>query len=181
MYHKTNKNKVNLFVRDCIQTATLELMKVKNYADITVTEIIKKSGVSRMGFYRNYGAKEEVIEDFILTLFKKTVAEIEAVRPLQLKIYNIIETALVNFEKYADYIRLFIDQKLDFLLYDCYHKAFDILYVAPRDTPVRRYYNDMFIANLYSLEMSWIKSGMKESPEKLARIYSYILRVQSKV
>lgn len=181
MYHKTNKNKVNLFVRDCIQTATIELMKTKKYEDITVTEIINKSGVSRMGFYRNYKEKDGVIEDLILTLFQRTVEEIETVRPLNLSTYNIIETVLVNFQKYADYMSLFLDQKLDYLILECYKKAFYALYDGTRLTPMRRYYNEMFIANLYSLEMSWIRSGMKESPERLAKIYSYILTAQSKI
>lgn len=181
MYHKTNTNKVNLFVRECICTATLELMKTMNYEDITVSAIIKKAGVSRMGFYRNYGSKEEAIEDFILTAFENTLAEIRSKRPLELKTYNVIVTVLENFRKYADYIKLFVSQKLDHLLFDCYSKAFDMLSPVRDTSAVGYYYKHMLLSNLFSVEMAWIRSGMKESPDELARIYSRILKMQSRI
>ncbi len=181
MYHKTNTNKVNLFVRECICTATLELMKTKNYDEITVTEIIKKAGVSRMGFYRNYEAKNDVIEDFILTAFLNTLDEIKSKRPLELKTYNVIFTVLENFKKYAEYIKLFVNQNLDYLLYTCYSKAFDMLSKSRDASAIGYYYNRMLLANLFSVEMAWIRSGMKESPDELARIYSRVLKIQSRI
>lgn len=47
------KNESNRLVKDCITTAFIELMKVRDYNTITITDITKKAGVSRMAYYRN--------------------------------------------------------------------------------------------------------------------------------
>lgn len=181
MYHEKRKNKLNIFVRECIKEALFVLMKEKTFDKITITEIITRAGVSRMGFYRNYESKESVIEDFILTVFEDTIAKIERERPLDLRSYKIIETSLENFKLYADYIKLFLEQKLDLLLLSCYKKAYYILTPDREESELRYFYNELFIANLFALECAWVRSGMKQSPQKLAKLYSRILRMQSRI
>ncbi|MGN0806555.1 MAG: TetR/AcrR family transcriptional regulator [Candidatus Coproplasma sp.] len=181
MYHERRRNKLNVFVRECIREALFALMKGKPFEKITVTEIITRSGVSRMGFYRNYDSKESVIEDFILSVFENTVAKIEEERPLDLRTAKIIETALENFKLYADYIKLFLDQNLDMLLLSCYKKAYYILCPEKHESEMRYFYNELFIANLFTLECAWVRSGMKQSPQKLAKLYSRILQMQSRI
>ncbi|MBQ6058604.1 MAG: TetR/AcrR family transcriptional regulator [Clostridia bacterium] len=44
----------NTLVRDCLKTALLTLMKERSYKDLSVSELCRKAGVSRMAFYRNY-------------------------------------------------------------------------------------------------------------------------------
>ncbi|MGN1061240.1 MAG: TetR/AcrR family transcriptional regulator [Candidatus Coproplasma sp.] len=181
VYHERRKNKLNIFVRECIREALFALMKEKPFDKITITEIITRSGVSRMGFYRNYESKESVIEDYILTVFENTVAKIEEERPLDLSTYRIIVTALENFKTHADYIKLFLDQKLDLLLLNCYKKAYYSLCPEKHESEMRYFYNELFIANLFSLECAWVRAGMKQSPHRLAKIYSQILQIQSRI
>lgn len=181
MYQKTNRNKVNLFVRECIWTAVFALLEEKEYDDITITEIIKRAGVSRMGFYRNYDCKDGVLEDFILTAFQNTVTKIEAERPLNFKTHDIIVTTLENFKLYAAQIKLLLDKRLDLLILNCYKKAFFKLYPDGRKSEVRYFYNEIFIAGLFALECAWVRGGMKQSPDRLARLYSRILVLQSKI
>ncbi|MGN0823918.1 MAG: TetR/AcrR family transcriptional regulator [Candidatus Coproplasma sp.] len=180
MYHE-RKNKLNVFVRECIREALFALMKEKTFDKITVTEIITRSGVSRMGFYRNYDSKESVIEDFVLTVFTNTVKKIEQERPLDLRTAKIIETALENFKLYADYIKLFLDQNLDLLLLSCYKKAYYLIIPEKEESEMRYFYNELFIANLFALECAWVRAGMKQSPQKLAKLYSSILKMQSRI
>ena len=84
------KNKTNIFVRKCITEALFSLLEKHDFEDISITDIIKKAGVSRMGFYRNYSSKEDVIEKFILEKFIETINEIKAKRQLNFHINNII-------------------------------------------------------------------------------------------
>jgi len=181
MYQKTNANKVNLFVRECIWTAIFALMKEKAFESVTVTEIIKRAGVSRMGFYRNYESKESVIEDFVLTVFENTVKEIETERPLDFNTHSVIVTTLENFKIHAEKIKLLLDQNLDLLLLNCYKKAFYKLKPHKRESQTRYFYDEIFIAGLYALECAWVRSGMQQSPDNLARMYSRILALQSKI
>ena len=75
---KTRKNKTNLFVRDCITKALFQLLKNNEFEDISVSDIIKRAGVSRMGFYRNFSSKENVVEEYILDIFVETVEDIKS-------------------------------------------------------------------------------------------------------
>lgn len=46
---------------ESIYGALLQLMDKKPYAEITVTDICKRAGVSRMAYYRNYASKDEIL------------------------------------------------------------------------------------------------------------------------
>ena len=41
-----------------------------------------------------------------------------------LKVYNIMETSLEKFKKYSKFMKLFLEQNLEWLMYECYCKAF---------------------------------------------------------
>lgn len=170
------KNKNNIFVRECITQSLFKLLEIKKFDEISITDIITKAGVSRMGFYRNYSRKEEVIESYILEIFLKTVDEIQKERALSFKVKNIMVTTLEIFKQYASQIKLFLDRDLDWLLFKCYCKAFDFLAQNKKPSRIREYSNQMFVGELFNFEMSWLRNGMKETPEQMARIYYYILQ-----
>ena len=50
---KTHVSHQNLLVRTWMQQALLRLIETKSLSDITVTEVTKLAGVSRITFYRN--------------------------------------------------------------------------------------------------------------------------------
>lgn len=181
MYHTNKKvNKVNAFVKDCITTAFFELIKVKDFEKITICEIINKAGVSRMGFYRNFSSKENVIEEYVLNCFKTTIERIKETRELSFETQDIMITTLTNFQKYASKIKLLLDCGMEYLLYNCYVKAFYSLYDTKHNSRFREYSIQVFIAEIFYLEMTWIKNGMVESPEKLAKMYYRILKLHLK-
>ncbi|MDY2777774.1 MAG: TetR/AcrR family transcriptional regulator [Collinsella sp.] len=53
---------VNAETRECIATAMIKLVKDKPLGSISITELCRTAGVSRMAFYRNYTSKEDVLE-----------------------------------------------------------------------------------------------------------------------
>ena len=67
---KMSNAESNMFTKECIRTALLSLMAVKIFEQITVTEIIKRAGGSRGGFYRNYQSKEDVLQEICSELFQ---------------------------------------------------------------------------------------------------------------
>lgn len=54
----------NRITRECIQTAFIHLLSNQDMDKITVSEIVKKAGVSRNAFYRNYATKEDILTSF---------------------------------------------------------------------------------------------------------------------
>lgn len=59
--YQSNKE-ANQITRESIETALLHLMEKKELPQISISELVKKAGVSRNAFYRNYKSKEEILE-----------------------------------------------------------------------------------------------------------------------
>ncbi len=53
---------------DCLKKALLELMKEKSYKDLSISELCRKAGVSRMAFYRKYQQINELFYDTAVDL-----------------------------------------------------------------------------------------------------------------
>ncbi|MCI8453525.1 MAG: TetR/AcrR family transcriptional regulator [Lachnospiraceae bacterium] len=60
--HISNKES-NRLTRECLQTALIWLMSQKPFEKITISELVRRAGVSRTAFYRNYSSKEEILHE----------------------------------------------------------------------------------------------------------------------
>lgn len=60
----------NRITKECIETALLILMKEKEFKDISITDIVKRSGVSRTAYYRNYSSKEDILNNYLEAVVK---------------------------------------------------------------------------------------------------------------
>lgn len=56
-----SRNSAHELVIDCIYKALLQLMETQPYEEISITDITKKAGVSRMAYYRNYDDKDGIL------------------------------------------------------------------------------------------------------------------------
>lgn len=58
-----DKRKIaNKMVKEKLLTALISFSGEKDWSKVTVTELIKKSGVARASFYRNFKSIEEIID-----------------------------------------------------------------------------------------------------------------------
>ena len=60
-----------LFAKQCIAEALITLIEEKEYQDISVTEICKIAGFSRMAYYRNFTNKDEILMTYMFMLVDK--------------------------------------------------------------------------------------------------------------
>ena len=60
-----------------ILEAILLLMNEKPYDKITVSDIVKKAGIARQTFYRNYKDKDEVIVQYFANIFNSELLNLE--------------------------------------------------------------------------------------------------------
>ncbi len=72
----SRENGIHQLAVDCIYQALIQLMEIKPYEDITITDITKKAGVSRMAYYRNYREKDDILIDHLKKTLKKTESRI---------------------------------------------------------------------------------------------------------
>ncbi len=59
--YQSNKE-ANQLTKESIETALLFLLEKKELKQISVSELVRKAGVSRNAFYRNYKSKEEILD-----------------------------------------------------------------------------------------------------------------------
>lgn len=60
---RLSNEETNRITKECIQSALILLMGEMPFHKITITEIVRRSGVSRTAFYRNFSSKEDVLSD----------------------------------------------------------------------------------------------------------------------
>ena len=67
--NKSNYTKRSLFTRQCIGDALLALMEEMPYEQISISDICKKAGISRMTFYHYFYTKTDAVNDYIYEIF----------------------------------------------------------------------------------------------------------------
>ena len=73
---RRHSEEMNRVVVESLQGALLQLITKKSYDSITVTELCKKAGVSRMAFYGNFASKDEIMQKILFDLHGELVSRI---------------------------------------------------------------------------------------------------------
>ena len=164
------------FTRECIRTALIYLMKETPLNEITVTSIIQRAGVSRAGFYRNYGCKEDVLQDISNTLYKK--------------LQDYFKEELSILEPYQRYVKLFQRLKERSDMFELllktpfqHNKVFDFdFFIHENKAPSIPEEHYRYIGMVYAhrfIMREWFQNGMIESPEEMAEILCNIFEHQN--
>lgn len=69
--YRLSGSEANKLTRECLQQALVCLMKEMPFEKISVTELVRKSGVSRQSFYRNYRFKEDILRDMWENIYRQ--------------------------------------------------------------------------------------------------------------
>lgn len=167
----------NLIARECIVTALLQLIYEKPLSAITISELTKRAGVSRVTFYRNYASKEEV---FISEL-KDILVRYEAEEPSVEKrgIYYDHQHMTRCFHYFYTY-RTFMDGLI-------YCGFGDVFLRLITEYVQRKWSNDpsdleqayrlaAFSGMLYNVYSVWVKLDCAQPPEQVADIMERMCR-----
>ena len=71
-----NNDELHKETRECIKEALIELLQKTRYNDISMTDIINRSGVSRAGVYKNYKSKTEIMLDIYKVFLDDIISEL---------------------------------------------------------------------------------------------------------
>jgi AcrR family transcriptional regulator len=175
---KTSKNTQNVIARESIFTALMILMGKKKFNEISISELTKKAGVSRMAYYRNYKMKEDIIVSYLDELFEEFVTEITNYKNKDK--YQIGCLYFSYFRRHGDLIKNLIHSNLTYLILERYDRYVDVLFRNASDDNKLLLEDDKYIigytaGGLYKVLIEWVKSGMKESDEEMAKIQSSLL------
>ena len=153
-----------------IITALLQLMQKKAFDRISITELCRKAGVSRMSFYRNFESKEAVLKKWCARITDRFVAESGITyRNNTMKEY--FNTLFTHVLKYRE--RSFILQKngllwivkddIDRVFFETYRDVYD------------EYKMHFITGGIFNAYVLWIENGLRETPEELSLKLSEIL------
>ncbi|OBZ18462.1 hypothetical protein A8L34_02440 [Bacillus sp. FJAT-27264] len=160
--------------KEWITLALLELLKTIKLSKLTVSEVVKKAGVSRMAFYRNYESLEQVLEEYF--------------EPKYADIFNKTAFKEDNDQKVIELTNFFLDLSDDFqtaieseyihLLYKIFKSHITQLYDKIIPFPdwsgaKRSYWIDFMSAGVFEIWVMWIKNGQKESLEEITAMIRF--------
>jgi AcrR family transcriptional regulator len=167
------QNAQNQFAKECIFTALMQLMEATSFSDISITEITRKAGVSRMAYYRNYGSKEDIIIQYLNALFQVYLEEIRSYG--QVDVFQFAYRYFAYFRKHEVLIKNLLRSNLWNLLlerFDTYlHSIVAGLLTHNITSPELKAYEVHFLAGgLYKILIEWVQNDMAQSDEEMAAL-----------
>jgi AcrR family transcriptional regulator len=169
----------NNITRESMETALFFLMKKKAFHDVSITELTKKAGVSRMAYYRNYKEKQEILLNYLNRIFQEYFKEIKNFETLSDSIA--CELFFRYFRKIGDRILIIVNSDLSYLIlkqFDFYIEK--ILSFTPKTTSSARkfekYKHSYISGGMYNVLLSWLRGGLKESDNNMAEIITKLYK-----
>jgi len=154
------------------------LLKKEDFHDITVSEIIKKAGISRATFYRHFKSKEDIIRVSVRLFFSFFHHEIEGFYRHQREEDEIF--LIQQFFKHVGERRALVDMvieaNLEGLMIEgirgIIHTQKDQFYsLIPRNPAIEDYTIDLVALSAWGLIARWMRNGQKETTRDLSKIY----------
>ena len=145
--------------------ALLLLLKKKKLNEITISELCKKAGLSRLSFYRNYDSMEEIIREHLSGITDSFLASSSAnfrTTPRE----EFITLLFEHMYSIRDLVSLLIDNNLSYLLKEEFDAAF-MRSVNTYNDPYRCYVASGVYFNLFYY---WFSNGCKEKPSEVSRM-----------
>lgn len=164
------KNKQNELVRCWLLEALLKLLEQKEMEKISITELVNKAGVSRMGFYRNYQIKQDILIEHLLEKLDYYWPDTSPIQlynfPLfakQLFVFGrenqeMLELLIVN--NYAYFIILALERKI----------VFSSKKVTSLSERSEKYLPQFILGGIISILVEWIEGGLKETDREMSEV-----------
>lgn len=157
--------------KEWITGSLLGLLQNKPLSKLTISEVVKKAGVSRMAFYRNYESLEQVLEEYYEPKFADIFQKIAFQTSHQQKL-----TDLTNFFlALSGDFQTAIEGGYTELLYQIFKRHiaqfYDEIIPFPDWTGAKRdYWIHFMSAGVFEIWVMWIKNGQKETLEEISSL-----------
>jgi len=165
--------------KEWILQALLEIMKIKDFHEITIKEINEKADISRQTFYRHFKSKEQVIVEYIESLYNDLDRELKVS-----KIQSIYEFAQVYYTfwlKHSDFLLTILKSKGEVFLSNNYYmfmkNQLDFIrdqYHFKKEMEID-YAKNFIIGGLIGMKKQWVQNDFDSTPEQLAIIIHHMI------
>ena len=164
---RLNNKESNQLTRECLQLSLMHLMGEHPYEKITVSEIVRRAGVSRTAFYRNYTEKEDILHELGNRLIQR-IAEISEMPELHDNPHKWFEDVFRTVREDKDTIALF--DQAGILQNELFfgRSISELLY--PTSNTEIKYTRIASEAAFFQILITWFRDGMQESETHMADI-----------
>lgn len=159
----------NKITRECIETALILLMKENEFKDISITDIVKRSGVSRSAYYRNYSSKEDILSNHLETIVK-TITNTMDLTTYPEDNFKFWYSIFSQVRTYSEIYLVLIKADFGGIILSSINKIMQESIQADSISKPERYEIYFWSGAVYNILTEWITSGMRESDEEMARI-----------
>ncbi len=156
-------NKRELSVAQYITNSLFELMKVKPYNDISITEITDKAKVNRVSFYRNFTSKEDIIDKWIKSTTQNFLSKSDISYQKDSTI-DYFTKLFSHLEKYKTEAMLIYKANLFNLL----KNEFDNNLINLHKKEYSNYKSYFLAGGIFNVYYFWLINGCKETPYQVA-------------
>ena len=156
-------NKRELSVSEYITISLFELMKVKPYNDISITEITDKAKVNRVSFYRNFTSKEDIIDKWIKSTTQNFLSKSDISYQKDSTI-DYFTKLFSHLEKYKTEAMLIYKANLFNLLKD----EFDNNLINLHKKEYSNYKSYFLAGGIFNVYYFWLINGCIETPHRVA-------------
>ncbi len=164
---RLSNEETNRITKECIHSALVHLMGEKPFDKISITEIVRRSGVSRTAFYRNFSSKEAVLSDLAQQLLSgftqivMTAIHEDNPEELYLQIFQLVED---NHQEFGLMLKAGL-QRNEYLNVSAYIQE----HYAHLDV-MTRYAILGWWGALLNIIQDWYQKGMKENRGDMAKL-----------
>lgn len=163
----------NDMVKAKIKSAFLLLLQEQHAMSISITELTKRADVSRSSFYRNYNSMKDIVREIIDDM----IADYEQTKTHSSEDFHDYEFVLHIFkfyEKYADIVTAVGKSNLSVNILEEITNYILNTNGDMKSNSINRYELYYYSGAGHSVIQQWIRNGMKESPEDMAKEFCRI-------
>ena len=164
---RMNNKESNQLTRECLQLALIHLMAEHPFEKITISEIVRRAGVSRTAFYRNYTDKEDIIHELGSRLIKN-IADLTDRPELHEDPQKCFADVFRLIRENRDLISLL--DKAGIQIDDLISGGSIVELLYPSTDAEIKYMQLAAEAAFFRILISWFRDGMKEDEKDMAAI-----------
>ena len=153
-----------------ITEALLLLMERKPFAEISITELCAKAGVTRVSFYRNFESKEDILAKHVRRITEDWLAE-SGISYAENELADYFLTLLAHMDEHRELCEALHRAGLIHLVQAEFNRVFQVVHADEYD-PYKSAFHAGGVFNVY---LTWLEGGCRETPAELSARLATIL------
>ncbi len=140
--------------KEFITTAMMQILAHENFSALTVSDVCKRAGVSRMAFYRNFNGLEQIIYEY----YHPKIADI--FNTIRLNADDSIkhDAQFDFFNSFGDFIILSVERGFEPIIQRIFTEEMEKFYANGND----EYWRVFISAGVYAVWRKWLIDGRKK-------------------